>query len=132
MNASCVDCISEDVLERYAMGRLPSPECAPIQRHLLHCSPCHINLREIVEYVKVMKEATARIRDRAAGSSGFLRLDRLHQNAAPSQILTIILIGQVQEWRNKKPGLPTTDPVGHNDQSRKCSTSYVIPDQVLG
>jgi hypothetical protein len=55
MNTGSISHIPEDLLERYAMGRLSRQECAPLHKHLLQCSNCQIHLQEIDEYVKVMK-----------------------------------------------------------------------------
>jgi hypothetical protein len=57
MNAGSISHIPEDLLETYAMGLLSRRDCAPLHRHLLHCSSCQIHLQEIDEYVKVMKAA---------------------------------------------------------------------------
>ena len=57
MNTKSISLIPEDLLERYAMGRLSRPDCAPVHRHLLHCSSCQVHLQQIDEYVKVMKAA---------------------------------------------------------------------------
>ena len=57
MNTKSISHIPEDLLERYAMGRLSRPDCVPVHRHLLHCSSCQIHLQQIDEYVKVIKAA---------------------------------------------------------------------------
>ena len=49
----------EDLLERYAMGRIPGPDRACLHEHLLQCSFCQINLEETIEYIAIMKAATA-------------------------------------------------------------------------
>jgi anti-sigma factor RsiW len=57
MNTRSISHIPEDLLERYAMGRLSRQACARLHRHLLHCSNCQIHLQQIDEYVKVVKAA---------------------------------------------------------------------------
>jgi len=57
MNTGSISHIPEDLLERYAMGGLPRPECARLHRHLALCSSCQIHLKQIEEYVKVMRAA---------------------------------------------------------------------------
>jgi hypothetical protein len=71
MNAGLHSHIPEDVLERYALRQVPGAECSSLHAHLLHCSACQINLNEIIEYVAVMKAATARVKtaDRTVSSS---------------------------------------------------------------
>ena len=51
--------IPEDLLESYAIGRISGPDHDCLRKHLLQCSICQINLKQIVEYVAVMKAATA-------------------------------------------------------------------------
>jgi hypothetical protein len=67
MNTGSFSHIPEDLLERYAMRRLSHQECAPLHRHLLHCSSCQIHLQEIDEYVQVMKAALRITRLEPAG-----------------------------------------------------------------
>ena len=62
MNTGSVPHIPEDMLERYAMGRLPDRERALLHEHLLICSACQISLKETDEYVKIMKAVTASLR----------------------------------------------------------------------
>jgi anti-sigma factor RsiW len=57
MNTLSISHIPEDLLERYAMGRLSRQDCARLHRHLLRCSSCQVHLQQIDEYVKVMKAA---------------------------------------------------------------------------
>ena len=57
MNTRSLSHIPEDLLERYAMGRLSRQDCGPVYRHLPRCSSCQVRLTQIEEYVKVMKAA---------------------------------------------------------------------------
>jgi hypothetical protein len=57
MNTLSISHIPEDLLERYAMGRLSYQDCDRLHRHLLHCPCCQILLKQVDEYVKVMKAA---------------------------------------------------------------------------
>lgn len=59
MNTGWLSHIPEDLLERYAIGRLPDPDCAALDEHLLICSACQISLEEMDEYVHVVKAAIA-------------------------------------------------------------------------
>src|ERR1700676_5278879 len=49
----------DDVLERYAMGRLSSLECVPLDEHLLICTACQTNLLAVEEYILVARAALA-------------------------------------------------------------------------
>ncbi len=48
---------SEEHLERYSMDKLPQPECAALEEHLLVCSICQQRLVAAETYVAVMKAA---------------------------------------------------------------------------
>lgn len=67
MNTDSISHIPEDLLERYAMGRLPRPDRARLHQHLPLCSSCQIHLQEIDEYVQVMKAALQITRLKPAG-----------------------------------------------------------------
>ncbi len=49
----------EDVLERYAMGRLSIEECVPLEEHLLICPACQTSLVAAEEYIRVARAAIA-------------------------------------------------------------------------
>jgi hypothetical protein len=49
--------ISNEALEQYAMGSVPEPALAEIEEHLLVCSQCQQQLKEIDEYVGAMRRA---------------------------------------------------------------------------
>jgi anti-sigma factor RsiW len=61
MNAGFLSHISEDMLEMYALGRIPEVDLAPVEEHLQICLTCQIRLEEMDEYIKVMKAATAAV-----------------------------------------------------------------------
>ncbi len=48
---------SDEALEQYAMHSLPEPELAGVEEHLLICSRCQEQLKEIEEYVSAMRGA---------------------------------------------------------------------------
>jgi anti-sigma factor RsiW len=81
MNASYPLHISEDALENYALGRLPEPDCAPLDEHLLICPPCQARLEQIDEYVRVMQAATAAVAESPSKPCG--RADRLADLLSP-------------------------------------------------
>jgi len=50
---------SDDFLERYAMGRLSSVECASFEEHLLICSICQERLTGVEEFIVTIRAALA-------------------------------------------------------------------------
>jgi len=91
MNTGSRSHIPEDVLERYALRRLADADRVPLDEHLLFCPACQVSLKGMDEYVKVMKAALAALQTTPLST----RPLRLHKNAPASQILAVILIGQV-------------------------------------
>jgi len=61
MNTGFFSHISEDTLEKYALGRIPEVDFFPVEEHLLICLTCQIRLEEMDEYIKVMKAATSAV-----------------------------------------------------------------------
>ena len=49
----------DDILERYAMGRLSTLECVPLEEHLLICRACQTKLLAVEEYIAVVRAALA-------------------------------------------------------------------------
>ena len=62
MNTGSISHVPEDLLEKYAMGRLSHSDRARLHRHLLLCSNCQAHLQQVDEYVKVIRAATAALR----------------------------------------------------------------------
>jgi anti-sigma factor RsiW len=52
--------IDDDRLELYALNRLPEPEAAPVEEHLLVCEECRERLAGWDVYVVAMRGAMAR------------------------------------------------------------------------
>jgi hypothetical protein len=48
---------SEEILERYALGRVGAPDLEPIEEHLLVCPHCQERLSEADQYVLAMRNA---------------------------------------------------------------------------
>ena len=59
MNASLETHFPEDVLERYAMGKLSGVDYVPLEEHLLICTACQTNLLALEEYILVARAALA-------------------------------------------------------------------------
>jgi hypothetical protein len=99
----------EESLELYALGRLPEPEAAAIEEHLLACHPCQDAMKELDEYVAAMKGALA---EREVGEveqpkPGFL--DTLRQSKAmPALAVGIAALGLALVVVNQsgKPAVP--------------------------
>jgi hypothetical protein len=49
----------EDVLERYAMGKLSGVDYVPLEEHLLICTACQTDLLALEEYILVARAALA-------------------------------------------------------------------------
>jgi hypothetical protein len=49
----------DDVLERYAMGKLSALDYVPLEEHLLICTACQTNLLAVEDYVKIARAALA-------------------------------------------------------------------------
>ena len=50
---------SEEVVERYCLGRLPAAESESFEEHLLICGQCRNRLRESERFVQSMRNALA-------------------------------------------------------------------------
>jgi hypothetical protein len=90
MNTGLLSHIPYDVLESYALRRLPNVDYAPFDKHLINCPACQTNLRTADEYVAVMRAAIVAISTSARPPRSTLK-----RESTPSQILSVILIGQV-------------------------------------
>jgi hypothetical protein len=102
MNTRSLSHIPEDLLERYAMGRLSRQDCGPVHRHLPRCSSCPADQRY------GWPGGSAETSKYRFGR----RFLRLQQNASPSHVLAVILIRQVQKRSDEQSGLPTSQTVG--------------------
>ncbi len=49
--------LSEEILEEYAFGRMSEPALGQVEEHLLVCEPCQDALRDVDEYILLMKTA---------------------------------------------------------------------------
>src|SRR5579863_2885618 len=64
--------LSEETLEEYAFNRLSEAEAEPLEEHLLVCGACQEKLREVDDYIRLMKRAAVkRPSDPQTGSSGW-------------------------------------------------------------
>ena len=51
MNTRCESHFPDDLLENYAMGKLFTPHCGPLEEHLLLCRVCQTRLMKAEEFV---------------------------------------------------------------------------------
>jgi hypothetical protein len=58
--------LNEELLEKYAVGRLSDGQIAFIEEHLLICFECQLHLSGIDEYARVVKAATAELKNQPA------------------------------------------------------------------
>jgi anti-sigma factor RsiW len=54
--------VTDGLLERYAMQRLPDSETGPMEEHLMICPECRDRLEAEIEFVTAMRGAAVRIR----------------------------------------------------------------------
>ena len=52
--------LSEETIERYAMGKLSGPDLAPAEEHLLVCQQCRDDVELIVLIVAGLREEQVR------------------------------------------------------------------------
>ncbi|MFN0106947.1 MAG: hypothetical protein ACKV2U_33245 [Bryobacteraceae bacterium] len=98
----------EEILERYAMGRLDEPELGEMEEHLLLCAHCQVRLDETSEYVSLMRKATeivATARPVEAAWRSWLRLDWLPipVPAMAGALVALVAILVWQPWSATAP-----------------------------
>ena len=59
IGAACDQLFPEDLLERYALGRLSELESSPWEEHLLLCRACQRRLEDMDEFLAAAKAALA-------------------------------------------------------------------------
>jgi anti-sigma factor ChrR (cupin superfamily) len=68
---TCFDShFSDELLEKYALGRVSVLDCASLEGHLLICSDCQTHLATIEEYLAVMRAALAELEVHAQARMG--------------------------------------------------------------
>ena len=71
MNSSLNSHVSEEVLEKYVMGRLSEQDCAPVEEHLLVCETCQCRLEAVDEYIRIVRAACTIVSQSSTPSSRF-------------------------------------------------------------
>jgi len=62
-HATCELHPEADLIEEYLLGRLPEPETAALEEHLLICERCCLELDRSDEFIRLMKHAAASYTD---------------------------------------------------------------------
>ena len=57
MNACFEFRFPNDVLERYAMGKVSHLDCGPLEEHLILCAACRKRLMHVEEFISVIRVA---------------------------------------------------------------------------
>ncbi len=107
---------SEDRLELYAFNRMPEPECARLEEHLLVCGTCQSRLSEIDGYIGVMKVAAVEPRKKPPERSRKLIL------TSPLWVGGLVLIAAVLFYT---PPPRQTQPSEIELQSQRGSASLM-------
>jgi hypothetical protein len=101
MHPAATQHANDEVLERYAMGRLGAPELEEFECHLLICANCREGLESTALYVTAMRSAARELRRRAAASTPFYR--RFLAAPAPvciaAMAASVVLIVAGDYWR---------------------------------
>lgn len=101
MHPAAMQHASEEVLERYAMGRLGEPELEQFECHLLMCADCREGLEFTDSYLTAMRSAARELRRRAAASRPWYR--GLLATPAPvciaAMAASVVLIIAGDSWR---------------------------------
>ena len=98
MKASFSSHISEELLEQYAFRRLTEQESAPVEEHLLICPTCQDRLKEVDDYIQVMKLAASQ----QPRKSRFSNLaGRPLQARLGIATLIVIAVALVIPWRGR-------------------------------
>lgn len=82
--------ISEDFIDRYAMGVLDGDAVARVEEHVLDCPICQARLKEADQFLAIFREAAIQPDARPVPAWGWVRHFRLHWAAAAGAILLAI------------------------------------------
>jgi hypothetical protein len=119
----------EDVFDEYVFERLSDNEAIDFEDHLLICEECQSTLEETIEYVRLMKAATAAYaadRTRIPAPHLRFRSDGLRRNAATAAILLLMCITALLSWRT--PG----DPKAIALEAYRAGDSSTVPRAPAG
>ncbi len=81
----------DELLERYALGRLSEPECASLEEHLLLCTSCQVRLDQTDEYVAAVRGAFATLPRARQASAKALRSARFLRTLVTSRPVQLYL-----------------------------------------
>ena len=89
---------TEDILEAYALHRLPESLLAPLEEHLLACESCRDALAEMDEFVTAMKFAASQPVPWMESWPAALR-DMAHRTRL-APIVALVILAVVVIWKN--------------------------------
>ena len=98
----------DEILERYALGRLAEPELGEVEEHVLICEPCQERVAEAEEFAAVMRKAAANVaaeRPREAWWRRWLTLDWLPMPMPALAAAAMVLVA-LAVWQPWRPGGP--------------------------
>ena len=79
----------DDVLERYAMGKLSALDYVPLEQHLLICTACQTKLLAVEDYILIARAALAAASQTLVSAQGMPdrpRIGFLQRSAWPGQL----------------------------------------------
>jgi len=99
---------NDEVIERYALGKLAEPELGEVEEHVLICERCQERVIEAEEFAAVMREAAANVaaeQPREAWWRRWVTLDWLPMPAPALAAAMMVLVALVvwQPWRAGAP-----------------------------
>lgn len=95
---------TDEVLERFALGRLDEPEMGKFEEHLLICGGCQYRLDEASEYVAVLRQASKNLLDAPEVESvwrKWMRLEWIPMRvpAMAGAMLALVTLMTWQPWQ---------------------------------
>lgn len=98
----------DEIIERYALGRLGEPELGEVEEHVLICEPCQDRVAAAEEFATVMRKAAANVavaRPQEAWWRRWLTLDWLPMPAPAlaAAMMVVLALGVWQPWRASAP-----------------------------
>ncbi len=100
----------EEILERFAMGRLVEPALGEFEEHLMLCGRCQERLDEVTEYAALVREAAGNAAAAAppveAPWRRWLGMDwvRIRAPALAGAMVILVAVLAWQPWRVTAPG----------------------------
>ena len=97
---------SDEILEDYALGRLPEALAAPVEEHLLICHRCQDLVAATDEFAAALKVATRQPAPRWSVLSHLPRFSAGSMALAPALILSLVAFLAVRNHAAQEPSAP--------------------------